>query len=224
MFDKIIEFFEETSLLMGLLDTLYMVGISTIISYLIGFPLGVFMVLTSENGLLRNKKVNWILNTLINVGRSIPFIILIIILIPFSLFLIGKSYGPTSAIISLSIAASFFVGRIVEQSLKEVDKGIIESSVCMGASIWTIIIKVYLLESLPSLVRGIAITIVNIIGYSAMAGAVGAGGLGDIAIRFGYNRFRPDIMIITLIVIIIIVQLIQFAFDRLSKRIDKKIV
>ena len=202
----------EVDLFKGLLETLYMIIVSTLIAYIIGFPLGVFTVLTEKDGLLENKIIHKILNVIINVGRSIPFTNLIV----------GKSWGPTATIVSLSIAASFFVGRIVEQSLSEVSKGIIETSVCMGATIPKIVFKVYLGEALPSIIKGISITMINIVGYSAMAGAVGGGGLGDIAIKYGYHNFRTDVMIVTLIVIVLLVQIIQILFDFISKKVDRR--
>lgn len=212
----------EVDLFKGLLETLYMIIVSTLIAYIIGFPLGVFTVLTEKDGLLENKIIHKILNVIINIGRSIPFIILIIIIIPFTNLIVGKSWGPTATIVSLSIAASFFVGRIVEQSLSEVSKGIIETSVCMGATIPKIVLKVYLGEALPSIIKGISITMINIVGYSAMAGAVGGGGLGDIAIKYGYYNFRTDVMIVTLIVIVLLVQIIQILFDFISKKVDRR--
>lgn len=219
---SIINIFSEVDMLEGLLETLYMISASTVIAYILGVPLGVFTLLTDKDGLLENKVVHKILNIIINVGRSIPFIILIILIMPLTTFLVGKSWGPTATIVSLSIAATFFVGRMVEQSLGEVDKGIIEASVCMGSSIFKIIFKVYLGEALPSLVKGISITMINIVGYSAMAGAIGGGGLGNIAIKYGYHNFRTDVMLVTLVVIIILVQVIQIIFDFISKKIDKR--
>lgn len=219
---ELINILSEVDLFKGLLETLYMIVVSTIIAYIIGFPLGVFTLLTDKDGLLENKIIHKILNIIINVGRSIPFIILIIIIMPFTNLLVGKGWGPTATIVSLSVAATFFVGRIVEQSLSEVGKGIIESSVCMGATIPKIIFKVYLGEALPSIIKGISITMINIVGYSAMAGAVGGGGLGDIAIKYGYYNYRTDVMIITLVVIILLVQVIQILFDFISKKIDRR--
>lgn len=218
----IINILNEVDMFQGLIETIYMISVSTIVAYILGFPLGVFTLLTDKDGLLENKIVHKILNVIINVGRSIPFIILIILIIPFTNWIVGKSWGPTATIVSLSLAATFFVGRMVEQSLSEVDKGIIETSVCMGASIPKIIFKVYLGEALPSLVKGISITMINIVGYSAMAGAIGGGGLGNIAIKYGYHNFRTDVMLVTLVVIIILVQVIQIIFDFISKKIDKR--
>ena len=206
----------------SLLETLYMVSISSIIAYILGFPIGVLSVLTEKGGLLENKYIYKVINLIINIGRSIPFILLIIILLPLTNLIVGKTFGPTATIVSLSIAATFFVGRVVEQSLKEVDKGIIESSVCMGASIKKIVTHVYLGESLPSLIRGFSLTIINLIGYSAMAGAIGGGGLGDLAITEGFYNYKIEVAVIAVIIIIVLVQIIQMIFDKLAKKVDRR--
>lgn len=163
-----------------------------------------------------------VLGWIVNIGRSIPFIILMVALIPFTKFVVGKSIGSTAAIVPLVIAAAPFIARLVETSLQELDAGVIEAAKAMGASNWQIVYKVMLPESVPSLVRGMTIALITLIGYSAMAGTVGGGGLGDLAIRYGYNRYQDDVMILTIILLVILVQLIQVVFNVIAKKIDKK--
>lgn len=208
----------------GTLETLYMTGLSTILAYAFGLPLGILVIITRKDGLAPHPKLNAILDWIINIGRSIPFLILMIALMPFTRLIVGKGIGPNAAIVSLVIGAIPFVARLVEGSLEEIDHGVIEAAQTMGASNWEIITKVYLPESLPSLVRGLSITTITLIGYSAMGGAVGAGGLGDIAIRYGYHRYEYDIMIVTIVLLVIIVQVIQCVFNALAKKIDKRII
>ena len=202
-----------------LLETLYMVATATAFSVLLGTPLGVITAISEENHIWPHKNLNKALNLLINVTRSMPFIILMIAVFPLSKFLIGRRIGTTAAIVPLTIAAIPFVARLVETSVKELSWGIIEASLSMGASTKQIIFKVILPESLPSIVSGITLTIINLIGYSAMAGAIGGGGLGDLAIRFGYQGFQEDVLIGTVIVLLAIVQLVQFLGDRIYKGI-----
>ncbi|MBC8569757.1 methionine ABC transporter permease [Zongyangia hominis] len=209
-------------LLEGIGGTLYMTLLSTLFAYLIGLPLGILTVITGRNGIKPCRKLNMVLGWIVNIGRSIPFIILIVALIPFTKFVIGRTIGPTAAIVPLVIAAAPFIARLVEQSLEELDSGIVEAAKTMGASNWQIIYKVLLPEAIPSLIRGGSITTITLIGYSAMAGCVGAGGLGDIAIRYGYHRYQSDIMIITIILLVIIVQVIQCIFNLAANKIDKR--
>ena len=209
-------------LIEGTIDTLYMVSVSTLFSYLIGLPLGVLLFTTARGGIHENATVNRVLGWVVNIGRSIPFIILIVALIPFTRLVVGKAIGATAAIVPLVIGSAPFVARLVEQSLEEVDTGVIEAAKCMGADRFHIILHVLLGESVPSLIRGFSITAITLIGYSAMAGAVGAGGLGDIAIRYGYHRYQPDVMLFTLVLMIAIVCIIQFIFGFAANRIDKK--
>ncbi len=209
-------------LIEGTIDTLYMVTVSTLFAYLIGLPLGVLLFTTARGGIHENASVNRVLGWVVNIGRSIPFIILIVALIPFTRLVVGKAIGATAAIVPLVIGSAPFVARLVEQSLEEVDTGVIEAAKCMGADRFHIILHVLLGESVPSLIRGFSITAITLIGYSAMAGAVGAGGLGDIAIRYGYHRYQPDVMLFTLVLMIIIVCIIQFIFGFAANRIDKK--
>jgi len=191
------------------LETLYMVIFSAIFSLVIGFPIGILLVITKEGNIWEKRKLNQILEFIINTLRSFPFIILMICLFPLSRLIVGTTIGVNAAIVPLSISAAPFVARIVEGALNEIDKGLIEASSSMGANNLTIIFKVMIPETLPHLIHGITVTIISLIGYSAMAGTIGAGGLGDLAIRFGYQRFKVDIMIYAVIVIIILVQLIQ---------------
>lgn len=206
----------------ALVETLYMVFFSTVFSLILGFPLGILLVITEKSGIWEKKQLNRVLNGIINILRSFPFIILMILLFPLSRLIVGKTIGTTATIVPLSVAAAPFVARIIESSLKEVDKGIIESSLAMGASVPQIVFKVFIPESMPSLILGITTTVINIIGYSAMAGAIGGGGLGDVAIRYGLYRFQTDVMVVAVIVIIAIVQGIQFIGNRLSANINKK--
>lgn len=204
------------------LETFYMVFFSTLFSIILGLPIGILLVITEKGGIWEKPLLYKILDGIINILRSFPFIILMILIFPLSKLLVGKTIGTTAAIVPLSIAAAPFVARVMQSSLLEVDKGIIESSLSMGASSSEIIGKVLLPEALPSIVLGITLTIINIIGYSAMAGAIGAGGLGDLAIRFGLYRFQTDVMAISVIVIIILVQGVQFIGNRLAVKINKK--
>ena len=209
-------------LLEGTGATLYMTFAATLFAYLIGLPLGVLMIVTAKNGIHPRPIFNSVLSWIINIGRSIPFIILIVALIPFTRMITGTSIGPTAAIVPLVTGAAPFVARMVETSLKELDPGVVEAASAMGATGWQIVWKVLLPESIPSLFRGTSISTITLIGYSAMAGTVGGGGLGDIAIRYGYQRYQQDVMIVTIILLVIIVQLIQFGFSLLANTIDKR--
>lgn len=211
-----------TMLKTALLETLYMVGVSTVFAVVLGLPLGILLVITSEGHIKPNKWFNTILGWIVNVGRSVPFIILMVAIINFTRWLVGTSIGTTAAIVPLTISAIPFFARVTEQSLREVDKGIIEAAQAMGATTMQIIIKVLLPEAFSSLVLAMTITAVNLIGYSAMAGAIGGGGLGDLAIRYGYQRFRGDIMLITVIVLVILVQGVQTIGNFLARRLSHK--
>jgi D-methionine transport system permease protein len=206
----------------SLIETVYMVFFSTVFSLILGFPLGILMVVTERGNIWPKPKLNQILNSVINVLRSFPFLILMIVIYPLSTLIVGKSIGTTATIVPLSVAAAPFVARIIETSIKEVDKGVIELSLSMGATIPQIIMKVLIPEAMPSIVLGITLTIINIIGYSAMAGAIGGGGLGDLAIRYGYYRFDTEVLIVSVIVIIIMVQSIQYFGNTLSAKINRK--
>jgi D-methionine transport system permease protein len=211
-----------TLLIESLGETLYMVGVSTVISTILGIPLGVILVTTSRGHILENLPVNRVLGAIANATRSTPFIILMVAIIPVTRVLAGTSIGTNAAIVPLSIAAIPFVGRVVEASLREVDFGLIEAAQAMGASPFQIIRRVLIPESMPSIVLGLTLTIISLIGYSAMAGAIGGGGLGDLAIRFGYQRFRVDVMIATVVILIALVQLVQSAGDVISHKLNKK--
>ncbi len=206
------------------LMTLYMTLCSTILAYVLGLPIGISLVVTSPNGLRPNKAVNKILDTLVNIFRSIPFLILMILLIPFTRFVVGKTYGATATIVSLTVAAAPFIARLVESSLLEVDRGVIEAAQSMGASLWTIIWKVQLAEARISLLVGGTIALGTILGYSAMAGAIGGGGLGAIAIQYGYYRYQAGIMVVTVILLIVLVQVMQWAGMKLSKKLDRRLI
>ena len=203
------------------LETLYMVFFSTLFSLIIGFPIGILLTVTKEGNILENPKLNKILDFVINTLRSFPFIILMILLFPLSRIIVGTTIGSTAAIVPLSISAAPFVARMIEGALNEVDKGLIEASSSMGADNWTIIFKVMIPETMPHIIHGITVTVVSLIGFSAMAGTIGAGGLGDLAIRFGYQRFKTDIMIYAVLVIIVVVQLLQSLGNYLVYRAKK---
>jgi D-methionine transport system permease protein len=207
----------------GTFATIYMVLVSTLMAYVIGLPVGVALVVTGKEGLKPNAFVNKVLDVIVNVMRSIPFLILLILVIPLTRAIVGKSYGPTATIVPLTLAAAPFIARLVESSLLEVDRGVIEAAQSMGAGAFTIVRKVMLPEARASLLSNLAIALGTILGYSAMAGAVGGGGLGDIAIRYGYNRYQFDIMIVTVILLVALVQIMQAVCMRLARRLDHRI-
>ena len=217
------EFKEILSMLgLGTWDTLYMVLVSTLLGYVVGLPLGILLTITDVDGINPNKVIYKILDIIINVTRSIPFLILLILIMPFTKLVVGKSYGTTATIVPLTIAAAPLIARMVESSLKEVDKGVIEAAFSMGANGFTIIWKVLVTEARTSLLVGVTIALGTILGYSAMAGVIGGGGLGDIAIRYGYYRYETGIMIITVVVLVILMQVLQWAGMLLSKKIDRR--
>ena len=209
-------------LITGTLDTLQMTVISTIMAMIIGIPLGVVLVVTSKGHILENAALNKILGAIVNATRSIPFIILMVAIIPFTRMVVGTSIGTTAACVPLTLAAIPFLARLVETSIKDIQFGVVEAAQSMGASPFQIIRKVLLPEALPTIIDNVTVLIVNLIGYSAMAGAIGGGGLGDIAIRYGYQRFQGDIMLATIIILIIMIQVIQMIGDGLSKAMNKK--
>ncbi|MEU1624576.1 methionine ABC transporter permease [Streptomyces sp. NPDC020096] len=203
-------------------DTLYMVLWSAAIAVVVGLPLGVLLVLTDRGGLLQNTAVNKVVGAIVNVGRSLPFIILMVALIPFTRYVIGTSIGAEAAIVPLAVGAIPFFARLVETAIREVDHGLVEAVQSMGGSTWTVVRKVLLPESLPSLVSGLTTTAVALIGYTAMAGAVGAGGLGDLAIRYGYQRFETNVMLITLVVLVVLVTAIQLLGDFAARTLARR--
>ena len=209
-------------LLEGIKDTLYMTLTSTLIGYVVGLPMGILLTVTDKDGIHPNAAIYKVLDVIANLIRSVPFLILLIVLIPFTRFLIGKSYGPTATIVPLVIAAAPYIARMVESSLKEVDAGVIEAARSMGASNFTIVTKVMLVEARTSLIVGATISLGTILGYSAMAGTVGGGGLGDIAIRYGYTRWQTDIMIVTVVLLVILFQIFQTVGMKLASNLDRR--
>lgn len=209
-------------ILEGIRDTLYMTFGSVLIGYVAGLPLGILLFVTNEKGLKPNKVVYRILDFICNIIRSIPFLILLILLIPFTRLIVGKSYGSTATIVPLVICAAPYIARVVESSLNDVDTGVIEAAKSMGASNVQIITKVLLVEARTSLMTGFTITTGLLLGYSAMSGTVGGGGLGDIAVRYGYYRWQTDIMIITVVLLIVIFQIIQNVGTGISMHFDKR--
>ena len=209
-------------ILKGIQETLYMTLLSTLMGYVIGLPMGVLLAVSDKDGLKPNRVLYRILDVIANIVRSIPFLILLILLIPFTRMIVGKSYGSTATVVPLVIAAGPFIARMVESSLKEVDEGVIEAARSMGASNLRIIVKVLLVEARTSLINGATIAVGTILGYSAMAGTIGGGGLGDIAIRYGYHRHQADIMIVTVVLLVILVQIFQMIGTTLANRLDKR--
>lgn len=209
-------------LLEGTVDTLYMTIFSTFFGYVIGLPLGIVLTVTDKEGIKPNTAVYKVLDVIVNIFRSIPFLILLILVMPVTKAIVGKTYGSTATIVPLVIAAAPFIGRMVESSLKEVDKGVIEAAQSMGAGTFTIIWKVLLAEARTSLLVGVTIVTGTIFGYSAMAGVIGGGGLGDIAIRYGYYRYETPIMLITIVILVILVQILQGVGMMLSKKFDRR--
>jgi|TARA_R110001583_G_scaffold86603_5_gene226248 D-methionine transport system permease protein len=209
-------------ILQATLDTLYMVAVSGLISTLVGLPLGVMLYVTRPRQILAKPVLNQVLSIITNVGRSIPFIILMVSIIPFTRMLVGTSIGINAASVPLTIAAIPFVARLVEAALNEISPGLIEAAQAMGATPWQIIRKVLIPEARGGIMTGLTITVVTLISYSAMAGAVGGGGLGDLGIRYGYNRFNPTIMLITVVILVIMVQGFQSLGDYLVRKSDRK--
>ena len=204
------------------LQTIEMVFWSTVFSLIMGLPLGVLLHVTDredQGGIIPKPLLNEILSRIVNILRSFPFLILMIVLMPVARFILGTTIGTRAAVVSLSIAAAPFVARVIETSLKEVDPGVVQAAKAMGSTNWQIIVKVMLPEALPSLVSGVTLTIINLIGYSAMAGTIGGGGLGDLAIRYGYQRFRSDVMLAAVIVTIVLLELVQFVGNKISSRL-----
>ncbi|MBP2664842.1 MAG: metI 2 [Firmicutes bacterium] len=206
----------------GLGETFYMVTVSSLVSALFGIPLGVVLVVTGKGHIKENLVFNQTLGAIVNAARSTPFIILMVAIIPFTRIIVGTSIGTNAAIVPLSIAAIPFLARVVESAIKEVDAGLIEAAQSMGASTGQIILKVLIPESMPSIVLGFTLTVISLIGYSAMAGAIGGGGLGDLAIRYGYQRFRADVMLATVVILIAMVQIVQSSGDYFAHRLNKR--
>ncbi len=218
MLDKVI----IDMLIEGTVATLYMTLVSTLFGYIFGLPMGIVLAVTDREGIKPNGIIYKILDFIVNLMRSIPFLILLILVMPVTKALVGKTYGSTATIVPLTIAAAPFIGRMVESSLKEVDKGVIEAAQSMGAGTFTIIRKVLLAEARTSLLVGVTIAVGTIFGYSAMAGVIGGGGLGDIAIRYGYYRYESDIMFVTIVILVVLVQILQGLGMMLSKKLDRR--
>ena len=218
------EYFNEYGglLLEGTWDSIVMTSVSTLVAYALGIPLGVLLVLTARGGLHPNRGVNTVLGWIVNIGRSIPFIILLFAIIPFTRLVVGTSLGVPGAIVPLVVTATPFVARMVEQSLEEIDTGVIEAAQCMGATRWQIVTRVLLVESVPSLLRGLSISLITILGYTAITGSVGAGGLGNLAFRFGYQRSQKPVMYATVLLLILLVCVIQIIFDLAARKADKR--
>lgn len=212
-----------TMLAENIFITLYMTLVSTAVAYVLGLPMGIALVVTAKEGLRPNRVVYKILDTIVNVVRSVPFLILLILVLPLTRAIVGKGYGPSATVVPLVLAAAPFIARMVESSLLEVDKGVIEAAQSMGANLRTIIVKVMLGEARTSLVVGATIVLGTVLGYSAMSGIVGGGGLGDIAIQYGYYRRQEDLMWVTVILLVLLVQVMQFLGTKLSKKLDRRI-
>ena len=206
----------------GIFVTLYMTLATTFMGYVLGLPMGIALVITAPKGLRPNKIIYKVLDVVVNVVRSFPFLILLIVIQPLTRIIVGKSYGPTATIVPLTLSAAPFIARMVESSLLEVDHGVIEAAQSMGANLWTIIWKVMIGEAKTSLIVNVTIALGTILGYSAMAGIVGGGGLGDIAIRYGYYRYDSSIMWVTVVLRIVLVQLMQYIGMTISKKLDKR--
>lgn len=234
MIDYLTRFFSAYGRLLfdGTLDTLRMVIVSTACAYVLGLPIGVGLVLTEQylhsdaatagTGRTAVRVLRALLGFIVNVGRSIPFIILLIALLPFTQFVVGTRLGVRATIVPLTVGAIPFVARLIEQSIREIPAGIMEAATAMGSTRWQLVTRVILPESVPSLIMGVALTLITLIGYSAMAGAVGGGGLGDIAIRYGYHRYQADVMLWTIAILVILVQVIQTLGSQLARRVDKR--
>lgn len=206
----------------GVGDTLLMTLVSTLFGYILGLPMGIALAVTDQNGIKPNKVVYKILDVIANIVRSVPFLILLILVMPLTKLIVGKTYGSVATIVPLTIAAAPFIGRMIESSLKEVDQGVIEAAQSMGAGTFTIIWKVLLVEARTSILVGVTIAVGTILGYSAMAGVVGGGGLGDIAMRYGYYRYETLIMIVAVVLLVILVQIFQTLGMRLSVKLDRR--
>ncbi len=218
------EFFNEYGALLweGTLETLYMTLFATLFAYVLGLPMGVLLTVTKAGGVAPAPRFNAVFGWLVNLLRSLPFIILMFFIIPFTRLLVGTSIGATAALVPLTLSAAPFIARMVEQSLEEIDTGVIEAAQCMGATRWQIVTRVLLVESVPSLLRGLSISLITILGYTAITGSVGAGGLGNLAFRFGYQRYQKPVMYATVLLLILLVCVIQIIFDLAARKADKR--
>lgn len=209
-------------MIQALKETVLMVSVSLVLAELGGLPLGILLVVTAPSHLRPQPVLYHLLGTVVNIGRSLPFIILMVAIIPFTRLVVGTSIGTWAAVVPLTVAAIPFVARLVETSLLEVDRGVVEAACAMGASLFQVVTRVLLPEALPSLIAGATITAISLVGYSAMAGAIGGGGLGDLAIRYGYQRFQVEVMIATVVILVVFVQLVQVVGDLVARRVDHR--
>lgn len=218
------EWTNEMTIMMldGVKETLYMTVLSTLFGYLLGLPMGVALAVTDKNGVRPNTIVYKVLDVIVNITRSIPFLILLILIMPLTKLLVGKTYGTAATVVPLTVAAAPFIGRMIESSLNEVDRGVVEAAQSMGASTMTIIIRVLLVEARTSILVGVTIALGTILGYSAMAGIVGGGGLGDIAMRYGYYRYEEEIMLVAVVLLVVLVQIFQTAGMKMSVKLDRR--
>lgn len=218
------EFFAQygTLLVSGTLETLYMTLCSTLFAYVLGLPMGVLLTVTKKGGIAQAPRFNKVFGGLVNILRSLPFIILMFFIIPFTRVVAGTSIGATAALVPLTISAAPFIARMVEQSLEEIDQSVVEAAQCMGATRWQVVTRVLLVESVPSLLRGLSISLITILGYTAITGSVGAGGLGNLAYRFGYQRYQKSVMYATVLVLVLLVCIIQGIFNLVSRKADKR--
>ena len=206
----------------GTLETLYMTLVSAFFAYVLGLPMGVVLTITKPGSIAPAPRFNAVFGWVVNILRSLPFLILMFFVIPFTRLVAGTSIGPTAALVPLTISASPFIARMVEQSLEEIDAGVVEAAECMGATKWQVVTRVLLVESVPSLLRGLSISVITILGYTAITGAFGAGGLGNLAYRFGYQRYQKDVMYVCILLLILLVCAVQIIFDLAARKADKR--
>ena len=206
----------------GVWESVYMTLATTALAYVLGLPMGVLLTVTKRGGIAAAPRFHAVFVWVVNILRSLPFLILMFFVIPFTRLVAGTSIGPTAALVPLTISASPFIARMVEQSLEEIDAGVVEAAECMGATKWQIVTRVLLVESVPSLLRGLSISVITILGYTAITGAFGAGGLGNLAYRFGYQRYQKDVMYVCILLLILLVCAIQIIFDLAARKADKR--
>lgn len=206
----------------GVWESVYMTLATTVLAYVLGLPMGVLLTVTKRGGIAAAPRFHAVFGWVVNILRSLPFLILMFFVIPFTRLVAGTSIGPTAALVPLTISASPFIARMVEQSLEEIDAGVVEAAECMGATKWQIVTRVLLVESVPSLLRGLSISVITILGYTAITGAFGAGGLGNLAYRFGYQRYQKDVMYVCILLLILLVCAIQIIFDLAARKADKR--
>ena len=206
----------------GVWESVYMTLATTVLAYVLGLPMGVLLTVTKRGGIASAPRFHAVFGWVVNILRSLPFLILMFFVIPFTRLVAGTSIGPTAALVPLTISASPFIARMVEQSLEEIDAGVVEAAECMGATKWQVVTRVLLVESVPSLLRGLSISVITILGYTAITGAFGAGGLGNLAYRFGYQRYQKDVMYVCILLLILLVCAVQIIFDLAARKADKR--